>query len=404
MAVLVLIVLAGFAYYIMTPEERARVARTAVGAARRLADTAVRRSGKPEPFGEALRERTPRVFVTPALIVLNAAVFVSMLAGFDPLADPETLVHWGGNFGPRTTNGEWWRLVTAMFVHSGLLHLLANMIGLLLAGVVLERLVGPVAFAGVYFATGTLTSLVSLSAHPVSVNVGASGAIFGVYGLLLATLVWGLIRRSTLTIPLSVVTKLAPAAFVFLLYHVATHGLRPTAEFAGLVAGFIFGIVSARGVSECKPPARRLAAAAVGTVVIVVISAAPLRGLCDVMPEIERIVALEAHTARAYQVAVDQFKLGGVTGRTLAQVIDRTIVPQLQTSSARLKALTKVPAEHQALVADIEAYLRLRDRSWRLRAEALQKSNTVALRQADEMERASLDALGRIRPALRLPS
>jgi hypothetical protein len=70
----------------------------------------------------------------------------------------------------------------------------------------------------------------------------------------------------------------------------------------------------------------------------------------------------------------------------------------LRQAHARLKAVNGVPAEHRPMVADAEEYFRLRDESWRLRADALRKSNMGALRAADRSERASLEALGRIRP------
>ena len=76
---------------------------------------------------------------------------------------------------PRTTNGEWWRLVTAMFVHWGLLHLIADVAGLAQIGRLTERLVGPTTFAFVFVAAGLVSGLRELSVHPVAVNAGASG-------------------------------------------------------------------------------------------------------------------------------------------------------------------------------------------------------------------------------------
>src|SRR5437879_4785138 len=147
----------------MTPEERTRLARRVLTSARQAKDTATQRRPELEEFREALDARTRRAIVVPAIVALNAAIFLFMLFGAGALADPGTLVAWGGNFGPRTTNGEWWRFVTAMFVHAGMLHLLVNLAGLAQVGLLVERLVGHAAFAGTYLAAGALASLVSLS-------------------------------------------------------------------------------------------------------------------------------------------------------------------------------------------------------------------------------------------------
>ena len=103
---------------------------------------------------------------------------------------------WGASFGPRTTNGEWWRLVASMFVHTGTFQLLVNGAALVQLGLILERLVGHVTFAAVYFAAGLLASIVSLSDYPMGVSSGASGAIFGLYGLLLASTAWSAVLRA----------------------------------------------------------------------------------------------------------------------------------------------------------------------------------------------------------------
>ena len=147
------------------------------------------------PLRDALRARTRRPLVTPALLAVNAAVFVLMLVGPVRSTIRTHSCGWGANVAPRTTNGEWWRLVTMMFVHAGPLHLLATVAGLVPLGLMLERLVGSVAFATVFFAAGVLAGLVSLSTSAVAVSAGASGAIFGLYGLLSASVIWGAIAN-----------------------------------------------------------------------------------------------------------------------------------------------------------------------------------------------------------------
>ena len=141
---IVLIVLAGLAYRVTTPDERAKYFQTAAALWEELHDRAIRMFPVCEPFEAALRARTPRAILIPILVWLNAAIFVCMLFGAGSFGDPKTLLSWGGSIGTRTTNGEWWRLVTALFVHAGLLSLLADMAGLVQVGFLLERLIGPV--------------------------------------------------------------------------------------------------------------------------------------------------------------------------------------------------------------------------------------------------------------------
>jgi membrane associated rhomboid family serine protease len=434
MFLLVILVLGGYALYTMKPEERARVMERLVATAHRAKKEAARRQAEPDPFRDALRQRTPWPMVMPALVALNVIVFL-MMGGGGSL--PEKLVEWGASFGPRTTNGEWWRLAASMFVHTGFLQLLVNCAALVQLGLILERLVGHITFGAVYLAAGVLASLVMLSEYPIAITVGASGGIFGLYGLLAASSAWTVIQRGprpalepqpgaigtfgfnqlaveergpsasndvsaelqpSVAMTLIAAKRLAPVAAVFVLYNLASGSLGIAAELAGFSAGFICGVVLTSGVSVSTPPVPRVAITMAVTVVVAVASAVPLRGLADVRPEISRVIEVEDSTASAYQHAVKQFKLGALSAEALAQTIERKITPELQAAQARLKTLGRVPPQHQPLVASAEEYLRLRDESWRLRAAALHKSSMPALRKAEIAERASLEAFEKIKP------
>ena len=90
--------------------------------------------------------------------------------------DRQTLVRWGAQFGPLTTQGQWWRLFTCTFLHIGILHLLCNMVVLWQIGGILERLLGRSAFLVVYLLAGLAGSLASLAWNPDVVAVGGERA------------------------------------------------------------------------------------------------------------------------------------------------------------------------------------------------------------------------------------
>jgi hypothetical protein len=224
-----------------------------------------------------------------------------------------------------------------------------------------------------------------------------SGAVLGTYGLLLVTSIWGIIHRSSLTIPLNVTKQLAPVAAVFVLYKVATTGLWNVAELAAVACGLVGGIVIARDLNEHVPQTRRLATAMATIVAVVGLYAAivlhrPPNDTVNVRSEIERLIAVESRTADLYEKEVDRFRKGRSTVETLTDVIEKTIVPELHVVALRLRALQEVPLEDQRLIAAAERFLKLRNESWRLRAAALHTSDLPGLRKADIKEEASREA------------
>jgi|GEM_PF-812474 len=128
---------------------------------------------------------------TPVLLHFNLLVFGAMLLSGVSATQPSghDLVLWGSNISDRTLHGQPWRLVTSLFVHAGTSHLLLNMLSLWLLGVLIEARVGAGRMALVYLVSGVGGALASLWYHTGGVNsVGASGAIFGLYGLLIVLL------------------------------------------------------------------------------------------------------------------------------------------------------------------------------------------------------------------------
>lgn len=392
------IVIVAYVVYAMKPEERARVIEAARGVVETAWDANLRRRSRPDPFRDALAARTRVPFVTLAVVLMNLVVFAAMLVGPGRMSDADTLVRWGGSAGPWTTNGEWWRVLTATFVHTGFVHLVIEMAALAQAALLVERMLGHAAFATVYVASAAFAAAVGLSADPLPVMVGTSGAILGVQGLVFALIFRGTLRRSPVTIPMPVVARLAPAAAVFAIYTWATAGFQWTAGLAAFVIQFAIGLALTRNVAERKPSAVRIAAPAATMIAIAIAIAAPLAGTTDVRSEIARLIAVEDRTTVSYQTATARFKRGAIQRHELAKVIELVIVPELEAAERRLRVIAGVPRQQQPLVEDAGDFLQLRRESWVLRARALHKSSTELLREADDVERASLDVLRRLRP------
>ena len=136
---------------------------------------------------------------TTTLLVINIAVYLAMLftSGSFESFSGEELVRWGGNFGPLTISGDYWRLITTGFVHANPLHILFNMWGLWSLGRLAERLFGKWQTALIYLVTGIGGALLSIAYNHERLEVGASGAIFGIAGALLAGIKFGELEMST---------------------------------------------------------------------------------------------------------------------------------------------------------------------------------------------------------------
>ncbi|WP_091152070.1 rhomboid family intramembrane serine protease [Mucilaginibacter pineti] len=179
-------------------------------------------------------------FVTPILIDLNILIFLAMLftgvSFFEPSA--ASMIRGGANATVATPNGQWWRLITNCFIHFGFFHLLMNMYALVFVGLFLEPFLGKAKFIIAYMLSGIIASLASLWWHDHTVSAGASGAIFGMYGVFLALLSTNHIERGMrkgllINIGIFVVYNLAYGSF--------KGGIDNAAHIGGLVSGLIMG-------------------------------------------------------------------------------------------------------------------------------------------------------------------
>jgi rhomboid protease GluP len=132
---------------------------------------------------------------TYLLLGINCLVFLGMIFSHISFVNPsvDDLMRWGANNASAVLyDGQWWRVVTAMFVHVGILHLATNMWCLWNLGLLGEPLIGPFGVFAAYILSGAAGNLLSigwgLATHTDSVGAGASGAVFGIAGVLIVLL------------------------------------------------------------------------------------------------------------------------------------------------------------------------------------------------------------------------
>jgi rhomboid protease GluP len=183
---------------------------------------------------------------TYTLVGINCAVYLLMvLRGVSP-TNPSVvdLVHWGANFGGYVLRGEWWRLLSAAFVHVGILHLATNMWCLWNLGLLGEPLLGPAGLVAVYVLTGIAGNLLSVAVHPQVVGAGASGAVFGIAGVLIL-----LLKAKLLPVPQEEVRRLRRNVIYFAVVNFVIGGtsmfLRTSIQIDNMahLGGFACGLI-----------------------------------------------------------------------------------------------------------------------------------------------------------------
>jgi membrane associated rhomboid family serine protease len=121
--------------------------------------------------------------VTTTLIAINVGIYLLQLGGGASInANSGWIFQHGALYGPFVANGDWYRLLSAAFLHYGPIHLGMNMLALWWIGRPLEDWLGPVRYLLLYLVAGLAGSAGALIANPTAVTVGASGAIFGILG------------------------------------------------------------------------------------------------------------------------------------------------------------------------------------------------------------------------------
>lgn len=186
-------------------------------------------------------------YFTITVTVLNIIFMIwafALSGGFEspkqnPMLGPkvEVLVDMGGKWVPYIlNNGEWWRLFTATYLHSGLVHIIFNILVQYKVGVKLEENNGPFRLMPIYILSGLSGNILSALFSPTLLTVGASGAIYGFLGVLVVDLIknWKKLDRPCRTYGILFVSIVISLGI----------GLLPGIDNFAHIGGFVMGILS----------------------------------------------------------------------------------------------------------------------------------------------------------------
>jgi rhomboid protease GluP len=368
-----------------------------------------------QQFFARLHGRMPRLRVTPAIVGANVVVFVLMLFAGAGMLQPDANVHlaWGANYGPATKEGGWWRLLASTFLHYGVVHVAFNMWALTDAGRLVERLYGSIAFLALYLFSGLTGSFASLlwSADRV-VSVGASGAVFGVYGALIACLV---AQRGS--VPAIVLKGLATSASIFVGYVLVFGALQKGIDNAAHVGGLLGGIAAGFALSGPLEPGTRSSAprhllAALGAAAVLGVLwslVPPARFSYAAQLAAERAInatsAEEAVVMGRARATLDARGRGELSETQTASRLEREVVAALDAAYRRLAAIElaeQAPAKSQ--LALLTRYIATKRELFAAYAQGLRSGDEAKLRRADDLADESQRLLEEIKRLPRRPA
>jgi rhomboid protease GluP len=320
-------------------------------------------------------------FVTPILMDLNILIFILMVISGAGFFSPESadLIAWGANFKPLTLAGEWWRLITCCFVHIGIIHIVFNMYALLYIGVLLEPILGTTKFLVAYLLTGLVASMTSLWWHDLTVSAGASGAIFGMYGVLFAFMTGKLIDRQANK-------SLFASIGLFIGYNLLfglSIGADNSAHMGGLISGFAIGYALIPGLTKADNKALNYGSLAGISVVIVGLSMFVFMKLPNNVgtydKKMEEFVRLEDQ-------ALEIYKLPNETPTdTLLSAIQNKGIRSWEENIKILEGLQDLdlPNDYETRIHLLKEYCQLRLKSYQLIYKSVANNTTEYKQQLD---------------------
>ncbi len=316
-----------------------------------------------EPPPQDLPLRRPTPWVTIAIILLNVGAFVATVAlgggAMTPAVDH--LVAMGGSLPALTLSGEPWRLVTSMFLHAGLLHIAMNMFALYSGGRAAETVFGRRSLLAIYLATGLVGGVATLTKTAMLVTVGASGAIFGVFGAIFA---YSVAHRAQLDPEVRAKQMKSMGTFVALnlVIGFSIPQISLAAHIGGFVSGFVIAYLAERGIDVTDRDAaiaRRFPRVMLGSVLALAVvvaglillpksplayaTAAEMKQAAELQAKFEHFGTIEKELLATQNSAAQRTIKGEITNAEQARIYSEELVPSWRWLGHDIEAIKGLP-------------------------------------------------------------
>jgi rhomboid protease GluP len=355
-----------------------------------------------EEVDKVMKLSKSNLYITYGIMGINVLVFVLMVLDgvgwFEPTGID--IIRWGANYGPLTLTGDWWRLISCVFVHIGIIHIAFNMYAFYMVGVFLEPMLGKTRYIVAYLCTGVFASLASLWWHnnPVP-SAGASGAIFGMYGVFLAML-------STNLIPKQIRNGLLQSIGVFIVYNLI-YGMKSGVDnsahvgglLSGLVIGYLYYMFGMRGENAEKKKMPVVAAVAVLTVVVAFFyldknkESSAVRN--ETKSELEQYSYKDADKysdqikkfAEAEEKALAPLRDTSLTNQELSEKLQRVSLPQWEKANEAIEKIKdyNVSDKSKEKADKLQQYISFRKEEVRLIGQVALKEDEESMTQLNEV-------------------
>ncbi|HEX7838766.1 MAG TPA: rhomboid family intramembrane serine protease [Kofleriaceae bacterium] len=300
-------------------------------------------------------------WVLYALIAANLVMFgVELASGASPIApSPQLLIELGGSYPPRTLHGEWWRLGSSMFLHFGVVHLAMNMLCLYQARVA-EQVFGRIGFLVIYLVAGLGGGIASLITNSGNVVViGASGAVFGVYGAFGAKL---LLHRDQFEPDrwLQTTRRLGQFLAINAVIGIAAPGISISAHIGGFVVGVGLGAALLVGASAERTRTQRALGLAILGVALTAAGLMSMKADADVYPLLQRFDRVEKAWVDQQNAAIARSKAGETETTESIERVEREVITPYRQVRQDLLATADIPVRLRPLFARIDELMTAR--------------------------------------------